>query len=76
MRAAVAIGLSAITDYTTVQGAVVPRRAAQSVVVGRDPRFRVWKKIEDAEIANARAGSRCEKFVLIEEMVKAATTAG
>jgi adrenodoxin-NADP+ reductase len=35
-------------------------------------RYRDWKKIEEAEIANARAGSPREKFVLVEEMIAAA----
>jgi adrenodoxin-NADP+ reductase len=35
-------------------------------------RYRDWKKIEEAEIANARAGSPREKFVLIQEMIAAA----
>lgn len=35
-------------------------------------RYRDWKKIEEAEIANAREGSPREKFVLIQEMIAAA----
>jgi len=35
-------------------------------------RFRDWKKIEEAEIANARDGSPREKFVLVQEMIAAA----
>jgi ferredoxin--NADP+ reductase len=35
-------------------------------------RYRDWKKIEEAEIANARAGSPREKFVLVQEMIAAA----
>jgi adrenodoxin-NADP+ reductase len=35
-------------------------------------RFRDWKKIEDAEAANAREGSPREKFVLVQEMIAAA----
>ena len=34
-------------------------------------RFRDWKKIEEAEIANARQGSPREKFVLVQEMIAA-----
>jgi NADPH-dependent glutamate synthase beta subunit-like oxidoreductase len=33
--------------------------------------FRDWKKIEEAEIANAREGAPREKFVLIEDMIAA-----
>ena len=35
-------------------------------------RFRDWKKIEEAEAANAREGSPREKFVLVQEMIAAA----
>ena len=35
-------------------------------------RFRDWKKIEEAEIANARSGAPREKFVLVQEMIAAA----
>jgi len=35
-------------------------------------RFRDWKKIEEAEIANAREGSPREKFVLVQKMIEAA----
>ncbi|MEW9853639.1 FAD-dependent oxidoreductase [Novosphingobium sp. M1R2S20] len=35
-------------------------------------RFRDWKRIEEAEIANARAGAPREKFVLVEELIAAA----
>ncbi|MBB4860117.1 ferredoxin--NADP+ reductase [Novosphingobium chloroacetimidivorans] len=35
-------------------------------------RYRDWKRIEEAEIANARAGSPREKFVLVQEMIAAA----
>ena len=35
-------------------------------------RFRDWKKIEEAEIANARTGSPREKFVLVQDMIAAA----
>ncbi|VWX54454.1 FAD-dependent oxidoreductase [Novosphingobium sp. 9U] len=35
-------------------------------------RYRDWKKIEEAEIANAREGSPREKFVLVQEMIAAA----
>jgi ferredoxin--NADP+ reductase len=34
-------------------------------------RFRDWKKIEEAEVTNARAGSPREKFVLVQEMIAA-----
>jgi adrenodoxin-NADP+ reductase len=34
-------------------------------------KFSDWKKIEEAEIANARDGSPREKFVRIEDMIKA-----
>jgi ferredoxin--NADP+ reductase len=33
--------------------------------------FRDWKKIEEAEIANARAGAPREKFVAVEDMIAA-----
>jgi ferredoxin--NADP+ reductase len=35
-------------------------------------RFSDWKRIEEAEIANARSGAPREKFVLIQEMIAAA----
>lgn len=35
-------------------------------------RFRDWKKIEEAEMANAREGSPREKFVLVQQMIAAA----
>lgn len=35
-------------------------------------RFRDWKRIEEAEAANAREGSPREKFVLVQEMILAA----
>jgi adrenodoxin-NADP+ reductase len=38
-------------------------------------RFKDWKKIEEAEIANAREGAPREKFVLVQEMIDAATKA-
>jgi ferredoxin--NADP+ reductase len=34
-------------------------------------RFRDWKKIEEAEIANAPSGSPREKFGLMQEMIAA-----
>lgn len=34
--------------------------------------FRDWKKIEEAEIANARDGAPREKFTLVEQMIAAA----
>jgi NADPH-dependent glutamate synthase beta subunit-like oxidoreductase len=33
--------------------------------------FRDWKKIEEAEIANAREGAPREKFVAVEDMLSA-----
>jgi NADPH-dependent glutamate synthase beta subunit-like oxidoreductase len=33
--------------------------------------FRDWKKIEEAEVANAREGAPREKFVVIEDMISA-----
>ena len=33
--------------------------------------FRDWKKIEEAEIARARAGAPREKFVAVEDMIAA-----
>jgi ferredoxin--NADP+ reductase len=39
-------------------------------------RFRDWKKIEEAEIANARQGSPREKFVLVQQMIAAAAADG
>jgi ferredoxin--NADP+ reductase len=33
--------------------------------------FRDWKKIEEAEIANAREGAPREKFVAVEDMIAA-----
>lgn len=37
-------------------------------------RFRDWRLIDEAEIANARAGSPREKFVLVQEMIAAAAS--
>ena len=35
-------------------------------------KFSDWKKIEEAEVARAREGAPREKFVRIEDMIKAA----
>jgi ferredoxin--NADP+ reductase len=35
-------------------------------------KFSDWKKIEEAEVARAREGAPREKFVRIEDMIRAA----
>lgn len=51
------------------------RRALDEMLVQRGVqivKFSDWKKIEEAEIARAREGAPREKFVRIEDMIKAA----
>jgi ferredoxin--NADP+ reductase len=45
---------------------LLERRGVQVV------KFSDWKKIEEAEVARARDGSPREKFVRIEDMIRAA----
>ena len=60
-----------IADGSGKQGrpaldALLEQRGVQIV------KFSDWKKIEEAEIARAREGAPREKFVRIEDMIKAA----
>jgi ferredoxin--NADP+ reductase len=71
-------GFAIIEKVAEDIGAGAGKRGADGfddLVTARDlkvVRFRDWKKIEEAEMANAREGSPREKFVLVQEMIAAA----
>ena len=72
-------GFSIIEKVADDIGTVSGKRGGDGfdeLAIARDlkvVRFRDWKKIEEAEVANARSGSPREKFVLVQDMIAAAT---